>query len=924
MSEDQMGQQSHMSSIPLPHTPPRPSRLRECTIAAQDNRSHAANTAQYLSNLRNAQPTRPSGARPPPTSKFGSLRRTETQPAEVKPTSNEDRPALPTSNSMPIMPAKQLSHRRTDSNLAKKSMCSSSSPFAGRPLARPPSATPLPTTAETEETHVVRHAPSMPYLESGSRWMEKQEAKSLRQALEDMDLEEERKIHTAAQDEAAELVWKHRNPEAANAPKVFANPDLPKDYRSHLRKGSYQRRQSQDFSLKGQRSASDGSQTSNSDSSTTSSTKRVTFERPRKVSPPSANGVVSVHKRRESSSKSYDHLAEAVAKDIAIAQRRTSSGSRRILSGEKKMYMHPNDKIWEDPSEEQSPPKKQPQESNGDQQDTTTSTTRPLPSHVRKNPFARVRAQYEKMERSNSAPTLQTLPPAPDLRHERVEIQRNPPSQSRNPWYMSNEALPPTPPSTSEHDADEVAPKMTPTKDGKEVRGDDIRAATSKTRKDYSPNLPRPTVVSDKPGRPIVSFETNWGPKEVVMEEQHAPEPEPEPSKMSRASTFPTAPSSSNSRPPPIPRIAVDDAPPSRPPVPQINFPDEPPSSRRPIPQINVPDGASSRPSIPQINVPDEAPSSRRPIPQINVPDETSVPSIVLPDEPSDNIPAINVEAPSINASGPDQRTSPTRSQAPQRPLPSIRPLPHHAATSPLPKTKSMPHYTPSIRQSGALCAHCALPIAGRILSAAGERFHPGCFVCHECNTNLECVAFYPEPDKQRSERLTRIRARDAGIELPPPEGISDEEYARLQAGDGDETLRFYCHLDFHELFSPRCKSCKTPIEGEVIVACGTEWHVGHFFCAQCGDPFDSSMPFVEKDGYAWCVGCHTNRYSSKCRKCKKPVTDVVVKALGSDWHSECFVCTECNGEFTEGRYFLRGESKDPVCVKCEERRLKA
>jgi hypothetical protein len=67
------------------------------------------------------------------------------------------------------------------------------------------------------------------------------------------------------------------------------------------------------------------------------------------------------------------------------------------------------------------------------------------------------------------------------------------------------------------------------------------------------------------------------------------------------------------------------------------------------------------------------------------------------------------------------------------------------------------------------------------------------------------------------------------GEEVEEQEGCT-EEY------DGDESLRFYCHLDFHEFFSPRCKSCKTPIEGEVIVACGAEWHSGHFFCAQCGD----------------------------------------------------------------------------------------
>jgi hypothetical protein len=45
-----------------------------------------------------------------------------------------------------------------------------------------------------------------------------------------------------------------------------------------------------------------------------------------------------------------------------------------------------------------------------------------------------------------------------------------------------------------------------------------------------------------------------------------------------------------------------------------------------------------------------------------------------------------------------------------------------------------------------------------------------------------------------------------------------------------------YCHLDYHELFSPRCKHCDTPIENEVISALGNKYHPGHFFCAGCGD----------------------------------------------------------------------------------------
>jgi hypothetical protein len=47
---------------------------------------------------------------------------------------------------------------------------------------------------------------------------------------------------------------------------------------------------------------------------------------------------------------------------------------------------------------------------------------------------------------------------------------------------------------------------------------------------------------------------------------------------------------------------------------------------------------------------------------------------------------------------------------------------------------------------------------------------------------------------------------------------------------------------------------------------------------------------------------------------------------VGSEGVLYCVLTTnqECSGPFEDGRYFLRGESQDPVCVKCEERRLKA
>lgn len=247
------------------------------------------------------------------------------------------------------------------------------------------------------------------------------------------------------------------------------------------------------------------------------------------------------------------------------------------------------------------------------------------------------------------------------------------------------------------------------------------------------------------------------------------------------------------------------------------------------------------------------------------------------------NAPSVQISEPSAVEEPVSRATSRQASRRRRDAAESSRPEPHehmrHAEHA-----RSADRWAPAGRKNSALCAQCALPISGRIVTAAGTRFHPECFSCYHCREALECVAFYPEPTAKREERLERMQRRAEGEDVAPPEGVPFEE-------DNDDALRFYCHLDYHEFFSPRCKSCKTPIEGEIIVACGAEWHVGHFFCAECGDPFSPSVPFVEKDGYAWCVNCHTNRSSTRCKKCRKPVTDMVLKALGADWHDECFRC---------------------------------
>lgn len=408
---------------------------------------------------------------------------------------------------------------------------------------------------------------------------------------------------------------------------------------------------------------------------------------------------------------------------------------------------------------------------------------------------------------------------------------------------------------------------------GVERRGDDIRAATSMKIKDRSPKLPSPTFVTDNPSRPIVSFHSDWKQKEVQLKGIQSPQtpqtPSPNPTTVNPRDSM-SSPLHQISSTPTVPSITVCDSPSISisdfplPPIPFISLPSEDDATASqeqqamptvsissnpsvPLPTIELQEDPSvpvptisvwSEPptGLPIINLPMDSPV---PLPVINLPEDPPVPSTSLPGRPL--IPTINMFSdpqPTNDAARPSSRDKAFHKpfQRTSRPLPKpstspVRPLPRHSATAP---ASSPIHYTPSTRSTGALCSLCALPISGRILSAAGSRFHPQCFVCHHCGEGLECVAFYPEPDAKRLERIDRIHRRLNGEVIEGEE--AEEERRKNEMEDGDEGMRFYCHLDFHEFFSPRCGSCKTPIEGEVVVACGKEWHVGHFFCAQCGD----------------------------------------------------------------------------------------
>jgi LIM domain-containing protein len=687
---------------------------------------------------------------------------------------------------------------------------------AGRQLPQP-----ISSGKELKASDVVASAT---YMERGQRWMEKEEVGSLRQAMDHMGLgstdqsqdkdEEEQRLYNAALGEASELVWQHRNGGGREP-----DPHAPFRYKPHMRKNSYQHA----------RAASVGKRT---DSGSVAGSAEGTGRPSMESQHGSQRSRYSFNDGRERGPEAMapsSSVGHGDAKRLPAIQGQRRASAKRNISGEVRQSFS-GDQIWEEP----------------ETQAATSPSAEPPIQH------ATTPAPLADMPRNPQYPSQSALdkPGANPRPRSTVDIHRNPPSQSRNPQYTTN------PPSSRSNSTEPVAKK-----NGMEIRGEDIRDATSMRLKDRSARLPQPSAVSHNPGRPIVSFDANWNPPEEAADQGSGSTRGDKPGeelyqKRGRSMDIPT-----------IVVAGEDDAIQERP----------------------------SQPAPPVIVVEESPPISS---PSANIP------LIVTPDDES--------ATPKSNAETSRPRPLPVPGAASTRRAPAGRPRGHW---SPAPGASS---------QTGTSCHECGYMIEGRFVALAGgsERFHPQCFSCYACGTGLEALEISPEPEAARNERIGRIRRRAQGevLEELPGKGMAE---------DGDERLRFYCHLDWHELFAPKCKHCKTPILGEHIVALGEHWHYGHFFCAECGDPFEQGMTHIEKDGYAWCINCQTKRTerrAPKCKMCGIAVIGQYLQALGGEWHESCFRCAHCQGGFDDGQVFPKEEGGKMIvlCTACRMRDLKA
>ncbi|XP_044268507.1 PDZ and LIM domain protein Zasp isoform X2 [Tribolium madens] len=123
-----------------------------------------------------------------------------------------------------------------------------------------------------------------------------------------------------------------------------------------------------------------------------------------------------------------------------------------------------------------------------------------------------------------------------------------------------------------------------------------------------------------------------------------------------------------------------------------------------------------------------------------------------------------------------------------------------------------------------------------------------------------------------------------------------------------EEQGQLYCEYCFEQYLAPPCAKCGSKIKGDCLKAIGKNFHPECFNCVYCGKLFGNS-PFFLEDGNPYCEADWNELFTTKCFACGFPVEagDRWVEALNNNYHSQCFNCTMCKKNLEGQSFFAKG-----------------
>ncbi|XP_041485693.1 PDZ and LIM domain protein 5-like isoform X2 [Lytechinus variegatus] len=104
---------------------------------------------------------------------------------------------------------------------------------------------------------------------------------------------------------------------------------------------------------------------------------------------------------------------------------------------------------------------------------------------------------------------------------------------------------------------------------------------------------------------------------------------------------------------------------------------------------------------------------------------------------------------------------------------------------------------------------------------------------------------------------------------------------------------------------TPFCDSCNEQVRGSFVTAFGRNWHPEHFVCAHCHENLQGKG-VIEDKGKIFCEDCYNRLYAPKCASCMGSITGECVKAMGAEYHPNCFTCVVCKQPITGDGFHMQ------------------
>jgi len=113
----------------------------------------------------------------------------------------------------------------------------------------------------------------------------------------------------------------------------------------------------------------------------------------------------------------------------------------------------------------------------------------------------------------------------------------------------------------------------------------------------------------------------------------------------------------------------------------------------------------------------------------------------------------------------------------------------------------------------------------------------------------------------------------------------------------------------------PRCAKCQVVISSSVrLKALGQDWHQECFVCNRCGKELKGG--YYPHDSKPYCEDDYDDLFLKKCTACNRSIEGTYYDdRRGGYYHAACFICKECGASLENS--FLWNDKDKIVCDSC-------